>query len=103
MKFICGQTQGDVLADGSDVAEVERWRQRHNAEAELETARLALARGEAGAAARVAAAEQVLLEDLKGFLDRWACVDHSGSEDEEDDDEEDEGVGNASDASEGDG
>ncbi len=91
------------MADGSDAAEVERWRQLRSAKAELEASELALARGEAGAAERFAAAKQVLLDDLKGFLDRWGGDLYCGSEDEEDGDEENEDDGNASDDSEGGG
>ncbi|BDA43071.1 probable bifunctional peptidase and (3S)-lysyl hydroxylase Jmjd7 at N-terminal half [Coccomyxa sp. Obi] len=73
--------RGDVMADGSDAAEVARWRQRRSAEAELEAAEVASARGEAGAAARLAAAEQELDTALEAFLDEAAGDDYCGSED----------------------
>ena len=88
VKTVCGHMQGDVLADGSNPAEVDRWQLRHSAKAELEAATQALARGEDVDMARVAAAERVFLDDLKGFMDRWGRGDYSGSEDGDNEDDE---------------
>lgn len=61
--------QGDVLADGSDAQKVRRWNRRREAEARLGAAEAASARGEAGAAHALAAAEAALDEALQEELD----------------------------------
>ncbi|KAG2485492.1 hypothetical protein HYH03_015766 [Edaphochlamys debaryana] len=93
--------QGDVLADGSDAAEVERWRRRSGAEAEVAEAEAAVGRGDKGAAARLAAAEEALeaaleaelsdaLEDGLGEGEDDFDALEGGSDGEEEDSEEDE-------------
>ncbi|EIE26943.1 Clavaminate synthase-like protein [Coccomyxa subellipsoidea C-169] len=74
--------RGDILADGSDAAEVDKWERRRSAEAELEAAEAASARGEAGAAKRLAAAEQALDAVLEAALKEAADDDYSESEEE---------------------
>lgn len=59
---------GDVLADGSDAKEVAAWRAKREAHEELAAAEAAVQRGEAGAAARLAAAERALDDVLEAAL-----------------------------------
>ncbi len=70
------------MADGSDAAEVDKWERQRSAEAELEAAEAASARGEAGAAKRLAAAEQALDAVLEAALKEAADDDYSESEEE---------------------
>ncbi|KAL6755203.1 cupin-like domain-containing protein [Haematococcus lacustris] len=58
------QGQGEVRADGADAREAERWEQRAAAEQAVAEAEAALARGERGAVAALAAAEDALDELL---------------------------------------
>ncbi|KAL4429824.1 hypothetical protein ABPG77_010941 [Micractinium sp. CCAP 211/92] len=60
--------QGDVLPDGSEAGEASRFLMRRAAEAELEAAEAAAARGDPGAAKRLRAAERRLDRALEAAL-----------------------------------
>ena len=75
--------QGDVLADGSDAAEVDTWQRRRSAEAELRAAEAAVARLEAGAEERLAIAEEALDAFLEAALQAAGADDYYESEDED--------------------
>ncbi|GIL74226.1 hypothetical protein Vretimale_1977 [Volvox reticuliferus] len=62
------EQQGDVLADGTDAADVARWRRRTEAEAAFAEAEAAVARGEKGAQARLAQSEAALEAALEADL-----------------------------------
>lgn len=62
---------------------MERWQQRRKAEAELAAAEAASERGDAGADARLALAEQALDGLLEAALDDGAAEDYCDSDDED--------------------
>ena len=68
----------DIQADGSSAREVRQWQARAELEAGVLEAEAAVARGEAGAAKRLARAEAALEEALDGALgsdsDDWALL-----------------------------
>lgn len=75
------QGQGEVLADGSDAADVARWRARTAAEEAVAAAEAAVAAGKPGAKKALAAAERRLEEALDAALDDFD--DFDGLSDEE--------------------
>ncbi|GLC45639.1 hypothetical protein PLESTB_001789000 [Pleodorina starrii] len=83
--------QGDVLADGTDAADVAKWRRRTEAEAAVAAAEAAVERGEAGARARLDECEAALEAALEAELsDALLEREDEGMEEEDMDDEEEE-------------